>query len=1108
LTDRSPSVKVLTIMMTDIVGSAALRGARGDRDADDILGMQAEIVHDNVIAFGGSVHKSLGGDGFLISFPSTVAAVSAAAAIELALHEYNIANPQRTVELRIGLHVGEVAERDGDLLGQAVHVAARVMAEAAGGQILTSDDVRKQAAPQVDWAFLDSGSFWLRGFPERWRLYEVSWNDTAVGARPTVVSARLTPFVERDAEQASLRRLVDDALAGDGALALVAGEPGVGKSRLVAEIGDEAQARGMRMFTGHCVEMTGAPPYLPYVEMIEQAINNPRSPLALLEALGDVAAEIARIAPALRRAFPDIRPPVELPAELARRYVWNSLSEFIDRAARGQPLLLVLEDLHWADESTVLFTEHLAPLLPEMPVLVLGTYRDQEVDVSHRLAQVIVHMEQRRLVERVNLRRLSFDGVRTMLRALAGQPTPEHLVRVIDGETEGNPFFVEEVYLHLLESGVMLDDHGRVRSDVRVDEVSVPESIRLVLGQRLDRLHPSTYEVLIGAAVSGRVFASDFVGEVAGAGQGALLEAFDEAEQARLVLPGKVPGELMFSHELVRQTLLSGVTAIKRERLHLQAAEVIERQFADDLEAHAADLAHHLSHAGRFADRARLVRYLTIAGERAVNAAAFDDAVNHFEYALSLLPANDQLGRAQLLERLAMALRSVGRWDDALRTMNEALDRYEALGEAEAIGRMGWAMVYQLVWTARMMEGVQMGQRTLAALGSTVSADKARLLSAVALAISIGGDYAAAKAKFDQARTLAEKVGNERALADVLHMQTIHHLSYCELTEGIRVGLRAAEIFEQESALWDLSSVQAFVVYQDGILTRHGLPASLADKTLNIAERLGHHGAVFMVLSDRIRQAAILGDLPQVEALGPQILDIAERGGLPWRYVGHIYLGLAAEWRGDGERAEAELRKAVELEPLSAYAGQSVALLARHLALQGRADEVIELFRSPHAQSRWPSLDRVNSLGSWNCLFGFVEAFFLCGLHDQAAALSPLIARALELSTRWTTFDGGLMETHAGLVAAAAHRWEEAERQFVIAREIAEQMHDLLELADLSRLHARMLLDRGSTGDLIRAVEMLEEALSAYQSFTMPGYAAETERLLGQARESGIERRI
>ncbi|HEY6682030.1 MAG TPA: adenylate/guanylate cyclase domain-containing protein, partial [Propionibacteriaceae bacterium] len=264
MSDRSPAANVLTIMMTDIVGSAALRRARGDQDADEILGLQATIVRDQVTAFGGRVRKSVGG-GLLISFPSTVPAVSAAAAIQRALYEYNIANPQRTVEIRIGIHVGQIAERDGDLLGQAVHVAARIMAEAASGQILTSDDVRKHAEPQVDWFFRDSGSYWLRGFPERWRLYEVSWNDTSAGARPTAMSTRLTPFVERGAERASLRPLVEDALLGHGRLALVAGEPGVGKSRLVAEIGDEAQARGMRVLTGHCVEMSGAPPYLPYV---------------------------------------------------------------------------------------------------------------------------------------------------------------------------------------------------------------------------------------------------------------------------------------------------------------------------------------------------------------------------------------------------------------------------------------------------------------------------------------------------------------------------------------------------------------------------------------------------------------------------------------------------------------------------------------------------------------------------------------------------------------------------------------------------------------------------------------------------------------------------
>ncbi|MGH3339260.1 MAG: hypothetical protein ACRDPL_10565, partial [Propionibacteriaceae bacterium] len=385
-------------------------------------------------------------------------------------------------------------------------------------------------------------------------------------------------------------------------------------------------------------------------------------------------------------------------------------------------------------------------------------------------------------------------------------------------------------------------------------------------------------------------------------------------------------------HELIRQTLLSGVSAVKRERLHLRAARAISRRFSDNLEAHAGDLAYHLSRAGGFGDRPSLVRYLTIAGERAHDAAAFDDAVGQFEHALSLVPADDQLGHAQLLERLAMALRSVGRWQEALAKMNDALDRYQALGQVEAIGRLGWAMVNQLVWTARFVEGVQVGQRALAALGNTANADKARLLSAMAWAISLSGDYAAATAMYNQARALAEQVGNERAMADVLHMQTTHHFVFAEFAEGVRVGLLAAEMFERESALWDLCSVQAFVIFEDGYLGSREQATRLADKALALAERLGHLGAAFLVLSDRIRVAAMIGDLPQVEALGPRIVDIGERGGLPWRYFGHLYLGLAAHRRGNAERAEAHLRNAVELEPQGAFAGQSAAVLARHLA--------------------------------------------------------------------------------------------------------------------------------------------------------------------------------
>ena len=1097
MSDIGRSAKRLTIMMTDVEGSTALRRTVGDVLADEILELHGLIVREQLGKCGGQERQFLG-DGFLLSFPSPVSAIRCAVGIQHALEEHNTSDPQRQARVRIGIHVGEVSERDGQLYGQAVHVVARITAEAVGGQVLVSDVVREQAESQGTWRFVDEGLFWLKGFDERWRLFDVSVGE-AVTKRSSIGTPPLTPLVGRDSEQADLRRAVDQALAGHGGLALVAGEAGVGKSRLVAEIGGAAGARGMRVLTGHCVEMDSTPPYLPYVEMIEQVISSPRSPLALREALGDVAPEIARIAPGLRRLFPDIPQPVELPPELARRYLWNSFHQFVARGAQTQPLLLVLEDLHWADESTLLLTEYLAPLLPEMPVLIIGTYRDDELDTSHPLLHVISKVGRRRLIDRIRLRRLSFGDVRAMVGALAGQAPPEQLVRVIDSETEGNPFFVEELYLHLAESGVLFDEHGRLRPDLKVDEASVPESIRLVVGERLSRLSRLTRQALVAAAVSGRVFASDFVADVASVDMEALSDAFEEAEQARLIGPVEGDGTLAFSHELIRQTLLADVSTVKRERLHLQAANAIERRYAEDLEEHAADLTHHLARAGRSADRSRLVRYLTIAGQRAADAAAFDEAVAHFEHALSLLERGSQDTRAELLEQLAMALRSVGRWDDALRTMNEALDLYQVLGRTDALGRLSSTMVLQLTWTARIREAVQAAQRALGALGDIVSADRARLLSATGWAVTMGGDYETAKAMFDQARALADQVGDERALADVLHMQTIHHFEYAEFIEGVSTGLRAAAVFEREGALWDLCSVQAFVIYQDGALGSHEQAIRLADKTMAIAERLSHLGALFMLLLHRAREAVMLADLELLKGFGPRMADICERGSLPWLYVGHLCLGLAAHWRGDAGRAEAELRRAVELEPAGAHSGSSTSILVRHLAHWGHAEEVLAIYQA--SRPTLPSPDKVYSHGAWSRLFGLVEALYLCGLRDDAAALSPLLESALERGPDWISFDGRLVRTRAGVAAAAGGRWEAAERHFALAQQHTKQMQNRLEETELQRLRAHMLLDRDGSGDRAQAEELLEEALMSYRRFGMPSYAAQTERMLRQTRD-------
>jgi tetratricopeptide (TPR) repeat protein len=494
------------------------------------------------------------------------------------------------------------------------------------------------------------------------------------------------------------------------------------------------------------------------------------------------------------------------------------------------------------------------------------------------------------------------------------------------------------------------------------------------------------------------------------------------------------------------------------------------------------------------ADRPRLVRYLTIAGERAADAAAFDDAVAHFQQALSLLERSTQDTRAELLERLAMALRSVGRWDDALTTMNEALDLYQALGRTDALGRLSWAMVYQLTWTARVPEAVQAARRALAALGDIASADRARLLSAMAWAVGLGNDHATAKQMFDQARALADQVGDERALADVLQMETSHHFGYAEYVEGVSAGLRAAEVFDREGALWDLCSVQAFVIYQDGALGSHEQAIRLADKTMAIAQRLGHLGATFLLLLYRAREAATLADLVSLEALGPQMIEICQRGSLPWLYVGHLCLGLVAHRRGDAVRAEAEIRRAIQLEAPGAFSGSSTSILVRHLAHLGRVEEVMAIDQAE--RSKLPSLDRANSHGAWVRLFGLVEALYLCGFADDAAALSPLVEKVLEHGPDWVTFDGRLVRTCAGMAAAAGGRWEAAERHFAEAELHAKRMNNRLEETELHRLRARMLLDRDGPGDRALAAELLHEALVAYRKFGMPSYAAETERML------------
>ena len=469
-----------------------------------------------------------------------------------------------------------------------------------------------------------------------------------------------TEFVGRDAESQALRNLVDRALAGNGAVIMLGGGPGVGKTRLATETAAYAITRGFQAFIGHCYERDEPHPYLPFVEIVEAMLAQSGAERFAASMDGN-AAELAQIAPRLRRVFPDIPPPQELPPQQARRYLTQSLGEYLARTADARPLFLVLDDLHWSAESTLALVNFLAHRVDQLPMVIVGTYRDGLMDTAPALARTLEELI-RVGVRPLALKGLSREEVAGMLRKLSLCEPPASLVQLIFKETEGNPFFVEEVYKHLAEEGKVFDEARNFRNDFQIEEIDVPASVRLVLGRRLERLSPASRRILTAAAAIGPSFSfklAQALPELNNADE--LLSAIEEAQKMGLIVSGSntLEASFAFAHELVRQTLLAGISKPRRQRLHLNASDAIVRLYPQDSAVRAAEIADHLIQAGSLADPQMLVHYLGTAGNNALEAAAYDEARRHFAGALSCQGCGPRQ-RADLTLGLATALTRTG----------------------------------------------------------------------------------------------------------------------------------------------------------------------------------------------------------------------------------------------------------------------------------------------------------------------------------------------------------------------------------------------------------------------------------------------------------------
>jgi len=498
-------------------------------------------------------------------------------------------------------------------------------------------------------------------------------------------------FVGRQREMGELKAALEDALSGRGRMVTLVGEPGIGKTRTSQELATYAGLRSAQVLWGRCYEEQGVPPYWPWVQAIRSYVRE-RDPQELSAEMGAGAPDIAGIVSDVRERLPGLPPSPELDPEQARFRLFDSISAFLKTASQRQPIVLVLDDLHWADKPSLLLLQFVARELAGSRLLLVGTYRDMELSRQHPLAESLGELTRERTFQRVLLRGLTREDVGRFIEVATGIVPQEALVAAVYTQTEGNPLFVTEVVRLLVQEGDLTADKtvGRDSWTVRI-----PEGVREVIGRRLNRLSERCNETLTVASIVGREFRFEQLrGLVEDISEDRLLDVLDEALGARVIeeMPQAV-GHYQFTHALMQETLVEELSLTRRVRLHSRIATALEELYGDNDEAHAAELAHHFAQAEAVLGSEKLVKYSSMAGERALANYAYEDAVDYFQRGLTAkgVPLTDtetapDAEAASLLFDLGQAMAgTMERGGDlhVIGTLSRAFNYYFEAGEAE-----------------------------------------------------------------------------------------------------------------------------------------------------------------------------------------------------------------------------------------------------------------------------------------------------------------------------------------------------------------------------------------------------------------------------------------
>lgn len=901
-----------------------------------------------------------------------------------------------------------------------------------------------------------------------------------------------TRYVGRRAELAALDEALARAQTGEAQVVMLAGQPGIGKTRTAQELAAHAAAAGMVVLWGRCLEEPGAPPYWPWVQLIRGYLEV-HERAEVVAALGAGAHWIADIVPEVGEGIAGASAPAPADAAQARFGLFDALASFWKRVSAKRGIVMILDDLHWAEASSLRFLAFLAAAAARARLFVLGTYRDIAVDRRHPLFDMLGELARLPNYSRRPLRGLSLEETRELV---ANTALSDASVTRLHEQTEGNPFYAREMARYLAATDA-----------AKSGGTGLPAGVREAIGSRLNRLSLDCNRVLAHASVIGREFELTVLSGMADElPEQVCVAAIEEALEAGVIEEPTAAGTYRFSHALIRETLYDEISAIRRARLHFRVAAAIEAAHRHDLAGQLSRLAFHYGEAMAVQGADKALEFARRAGEHALELFAYEEAARHFRGALDALSMQerrtslDSVQRCELLMLQGEAQTFAADYSSARETLRSAADLVMATGSNTDLARVAVAFE-DASWRPGLSgeESIGLLRVALERIGDTDLLASARVLSSLTRALIFTGAAEEASVIHERAVDTARRAGDAAALAKALCSGLSARLRPERLDARLAAAREAIEIGQR---IGDRGRVLEAMAWRLFDLMESGLDDRFRrayDQYVALSDEARQPFHLYTYASFRPALALMAGDLAASERYANELRAIGERQpGLDAEGVYAMQMFTLRREQGQLRDLAPLVRHFVATTEDSARWRPGLALVFTELGMAEEARHEFEIlgaddFSGIARDAMWVA-----------CIAYLAEVCAYLGDVRRARILYqmllPYAERNLLAGTSVACF--GAASRFLGMLAATEMRWNDAERHFRHAIEMNARQGAKTWLAHSQFEYARMLRARAEAKDSPQIERLLGEASVAARALGLTALEAKIGRL-----EGGLARR-